>query len=108
MYGLYLPVHLIVYIASADYLDDVYIKKNAFYTKDQWLDDLAGDRTPDHSKTMSSLLTESEEFPKRRKVISQAFFKSKITGLARTIAKVTLTELAELKDGQIIDLATFT
>jgi hypothetical protein len=41
-------------------------------------------------------------------VISQAFFKSKITGLARTIAKVTLTELAELKDGQIIDLATFT
>lgn len=90
MHGLFLPQKIIVYVNSVDFLDDIYVKKNAYYTKDQWLDDLAADRTPDHSKTLSSLHTQSVEFPKRRKVISQAFFKSKIAGLAKTIARVTL------------------
>jgi hypothetical protein len=57
MHGLFLPQKIIVYINSVDFLDDIYVKKNAFYTKDQWLDDLAADRTPDHSKTLSSLHT---------------------------------------------------
>lgn len=57
---------------------------------------------------MSSLLTESEEFPKRRKVISQTFFKSKMSGLAKIIARETLDELSQYKDGQIIDLPVFT
>ena len=72
------------------------------------MDDLVGDRTPDHSKMLSSLLTESEEFPKRRKVITSAFFKSKIAGLSKTITRVTLKELAKLQDGQTIDLPVFT
>lgn len=57
---------------------------------------------------MSSLLTESAEFPKRRKVISQTFFKSKMEGLARIIIRETLDELKQLKDGQIVDLPVFT
>jgi len=43
---------------------------------------------------MSSLLTESEEFPKRRKIITSTFFKSKMGGLAKIIARETLSELA--------------
>jgi len=108
MHGLFLPQKIIVYINSVDFLDDIYVKKNAYYTKDQWLDDLAADRTPDHSKTLSSLHTQSVEFPKRRKVIAQAFFKSKIAGLAKTIARVTLGELAQLKNDEIVDLPVFT
>jgi len=72
------------------------------------LDDLAADRSPDHSKTLSSLHTQAVEFPKRRKVIAQAFFKSKIAGLAKTIARVTLGELAQLHNDQIVDLPEFT
>lgn len=34
MHGLYTPGKIIVYIAAAEYLDDVYINKNKYYTKD--------------------------------------------------------------------------
>ena len=57
---------------------------------------------------MSSLLTESEEFPKRRKVITGTFFKSKMEGLARIIIRETLDEIAMYKDGEIVDLPVFT
>jgi hypothetical protein len=34
MHGIFTPAKILVYIASADYLDDVYINKNRYYTKD--------------------------------------------------------------------------
>ena len=87
--GICLPGRVLVSINSVDFLEDVYIKQNAFNTKlveDARIFCIMGERNVVFMDTFH------KDYNMTRKVLSAAFFKSKLQALT-TVIKEEVVEL---------------
>jgi len=85
--GLCMPNRNLLFINSVDFLNDIYVKYNAFHTKsdqEQNIFAILGGRN------IVFMDTHDKAYPPTRKSLSAAFFKSKLQALTKIIKEVTL------------------
>ena len=84
----------IVLICDPDALEDLYIKKNAAYSKHE-LERQFGD--PLFKNNIATMVTEHPEYATKRKVLSSAFFKNKVQRMVNMVKETTLDQFAKLQ-----------
>mmetsp|Transcript_9700 Transcript_9700/g.13252 ORF Transcript_9700/g.13252 Transcript_9700/m.13252 type:complete len:142 (-) Transcript_9700:1113-1538(-) len=95
-------------VNSADYLEELYVTKNAHFTKHEFGTQFS---RPLFNDAILFLGTDHPTYKKKRKAMSGAFFKTKMSNIAQMIKRVALRTFAEVQDkGPVIevDLNAFT
>lgn len=102
-----LPTETMIGFASADYLEDLYVKQNAQTSKSPMTTKMMHYFMP---TALIFALSEQPQYHERRKIMSAAFFKSKIKNMTHCIKEVTLKEIKRVQESgeNSIDINQFT
>jgi len=90
-----MPLRVVLSINSCDFLEDIYVTKNKYHSKDWMPRALISHFMP------NSILFQATEHPnyhEKRKVLSAAFFKSKLISMTQIIKEVADKEVKRLKN----------
>lgn len=106
MTGLCLPSRVFVHINSVDFLDDIFVKYNAYNTK---LSDDARMFAIMGEQNVVFMDTFHKDYNQTRKVLSGAFFKNKLKSLTRVIKQEIVDYIAEIQSSGVaeVDIAEF-
>jgi len=97
-----------MFFNKASQVEELFLTKNAFYTKHE-LERQGG--KPLIGANISSLDTDHPMYKKKRKALSGAFFKSKMSQIAQTVKQVALETFAQLQaqgDENVVCINKFT
>ena len=83
---------------TCEFLEDIYIKQKEALTKHKSMRGVFCKFAP-----LSILVADTDDptYAPKRKVLSGAFFKSKIQGMTNMVKKVTLDECEKLRNGSL-------
>jgi cytochrome P450 len=79
------PHGMMLIIADADYVQDLFQKYNSVFTKGDYTKNLIGDML---NKSLIWTKSEDKTYKPRRKVVSHAFYGSKLQAMSDTIFEV--------------------
>ena len=106
--GLFLVGMPVICFNSSDALNDLYITKNAHFTKHEVMRDM---ERPQTKASMLRMDSDDPQYKKKRKAVSGAFLKSKMTMITNVVKRTILSAIQELQnkgDVNEIDLVKFT
>lgn len=97
-----------IFFNKPKYVEELLVTKNAYYSKHE-LQRLA--TQPLFGATIASLETDHPLYKKKRKALSAAFFKCKMSNIAQTVKQVALETFADLQakgDENVVCIYKFT
>jgi cytochrome P450 len=102
--GLTLPGSNVIYLNSAELLDEIFVRQNAWFSKWHDFRNVFSIISPTNIVFMETF---HKDFSEKRKALSTAFFKSKLTKITTVIKDEVLEFIKTMCTSKEIDIVKF-